>query len=122
MNWGMAMTDDMDLERMFATARSNRDALPAALAARMLADAAEVQSAQVERVPQPRPGIWAQLRAGLGGWTGMSGLATACAAGVWIGLAPPDFLPDPVGLVYQQQLDVDLIFGFDETGILTEDG
>ena len=119
------MTDDTDLEQMFAAARVQRDALPETLGARMLADAALVQAERQAEAPAPaaaRPGIWAQLRAGLGGWTGMSGLATACAAGVWIGLAPPDFLPDPVGLVYQQQLEVDLIFGVDETGILTEDG
>ncbi|SLN49130.1 hypothetical protein TRL7639_02712 [Falsiruegeria litorea R37] len=120
------MTDELDLEQMFAAARARRDTLPDALAARMLADAAQVQTdGRTNGAKTPvatRPGVWAQLRAGLGGWTGMSGLATACAAGVWIGLAPPDFLPDPVGLVYQQELEVDLIFGVDETGILTEDG
>ncbi len=26
----------------------------------------------------------------------MGGMAAACAAGLWIGLAPPDFVPDPV--------------------------
>ncbi|WP_164660969.1 hypothetical protein [Tropicibacter sp. Alg240-R139] len=120
------MTDDMDLEQMFANARTQRDHLPDALSARMLADAAQVQAGRATMEPAARPGLWAQLRAGLGGWTGLSGLATACAAGVWIGLAPPDFLPDPVGFVYQQEVEVDLIFGVDETGILpgilTEDG
>ncbi len=116
------MTDDMDLDQMFATARAERDHLPDALSARMVADATRVQEDRATTEPVVRPGIWAQLRMSLGGWTGMGGLATACAAGVWIGLAPPDFLPDPVGLVYQQELDVDLLFGVDETGILTEDG
>ncbi|MBO9453525.1 hypothetical protein J7426_24920 [Tropicibacter sp. R16_0] len=116
------MTDDTDLEHMFATARTQRDHLPDALSARMLADAAQVQAEFLAPEPAARVSLWSQLRAGLGGWSGLSGLATACAAGVWIGLAPPDFLPDPVGLVYQQELEVDLIFGVDETGILTEDG
>lgn len=121
----MAMTEnDSELERMFATARNQRDMLPDHLKSKILAEATAVQTAlsATENTPARRRGILRQINEALGGWTGLGGLATTCAAGVWIGLAPPDFLPDPVGLIFQQQIEVDLLFGVDDTGILTEDG
>lgn len=117
---------DEDLDLLFSQARDSRDAMPSDLVTRMLQDADAVQAElsappTSEHVHRHR-GLWAQVQQALGGWTGMSGLATACAAGVWIGLAPPDFLPDPVELVLQQQMETDL---FQETGLgmfLTEEG
>ncbi len=44
---------------------------------------------------------FAQLHDALGGWIGVSGLATAAVAGVWIGVAPPEGIVDPVNLVTQ---------------------
>ncbi|APG46252.1 hypothetical protein [Phaeobacter porticola] len=38
------------------------------------------------------------LLANLGGWPALGGLVTASAVGLWIGLAPPAFLPDPIEL------------------------
>ena len=49
-------------------------------------------------------------------------LAAACAAGLWIGLAPPDGLPDPVGLWEQSQTTYDLLQGSDLALALSEDG
>lgn len=115
-----------DLDAMLAAARARRDDLPDGLAARILADAATVQAAQTagseRRLPTRGPGFWAQLRGALGGWPGLGGLATACAAGVWIGLAPPDFLPDPVTLVYQDEADLDVMGGASLSEFLSEDG
>lgn len=39
------------------------------------------------------------LRDLLGGWMGLSGLAAASLVGLWIGIAPPDVLPDPAGWI-----------------------
>lgn len=38
------------------------------------------------------------IRTALGGWPAMAGLAAASLTGIWIGVAPPSFLPDPVAL------------------------
>ena len=37
-----------------------------------------------------RRGGWRDILGGLGGWPAMAGLAAACAAGVWIGVAAPE--------------------------------
>ncbi|MFC3615760.1 hypothetical protein ACFORG_18550 [Lutimaribacter marinistellae] len=122
MSWGMLMAEDQkELDEMFAAAR--RERMPAALADRMVADAAQVQAgrAKAARVkPKRRPAIWAQLREALGGWTGMGGLATACAAGLWVGLAPPAFMPDPAQLVYESEQEPDLFGGTDLALLLAE--
>ncbi|MCE8526144.1 hypothetical protein KBY23_12780 [Ruegeria pomeroyi] len=123
----MTMTDDMtDLDWMLHAARAGRDDLPEALAQRMLADAAGVQASLT---PRPVPGrdlhahgAWRALLAALGGWRGMGGLATACAAGVWIGVAPPEFLPDPAQLVLGAQTETETLGFYDLADIISEDG
>ena len=44
-------------------------------------------------------GVWRQLMIAIGGLPTLGGMAAACAVGVWVGLAPPSFLPDPAQLV-----------------------
>ncbi len=120
--------EDGILEVHFAAARRAGAELPAALTARMLADAARVQADQATPAPQRPTGrdavagrLWQLVRA-LGGWPAMGGLAAACAAGVWLGVAPPDFLPDPVGLVMQEQGEVNLLDSYQLSTVLLEDG
>lgn len=81
------MRDDDALEAMFQSARSSPPAVPAALMARVLADAQETQ-------PVPAQGIWRTLWHSIGGSRGLGGLVTATLVGVWIGVAPPDQIPD----------------------------
>lgn len=105
---------DMDwLDDMFATARQQPPHMPDALTQRMLADALGVQGADraIAPVHPARRGLLAQLSDLLGGWYGLGGLAAACAAGVWLGFAPPSGLPDPAGLLIdgQTQASVDLL-------------
>lgn len=118
MNWGMMMADKRmnELDQLLATARAPE--MPKGLSARMSADADQVQAgflaaaltAQSSVAPASVvPGIWAQLSNVLGGWPTLGGLATSCAVGVWIGFAPPSFLPDPVQLVMGQELELDLM-------------
>ncbi|MCB1341690.1 MAG: hypothetical protein KDK24_11645 [Pseudooceanicola sp.] len=105
------------LEALFAQARSAPPELPAGLASRMLADAARMQA------DRARGGVargWrAQLAEAIGGWFGVGGLATACAAGLWMGLAPPDGL-DPVS-AFQTQASYDLFEVSDISLALAED-
>ncbi|MEX0347863.1 MAG: hypothetical protein AB3N15_00425 [Paracoccaceae bacterium] len=105
---------DKDLEAFFAAARDRRDDMPDGLAARMMDDADRIQQDHlvVTDPVRSRPCLWDQLQSLLGGWAGMGGLVAASAAGVWIGLAPPEFLPDPAGLVFQQQEDLELFQSF----------
>ncbi|MCL6283953.1 hypothetical protein M3P21_10465 [Ruegeria sp. 2012CJ41-6] len=115
---------DKDLEALFAAARETRDDMPAGLAARMTADADRIQQdhlAPAEPV-RSRPGLWHQVQSLLGGWAGMGGLVAASAAGVWIGLAPPEFLPDPAGLVFQQEEDLELFQSFAFNDVTLEEG
>jgi hypothetical protein len=107
------------LDTLFAAARRQSQDLPPELEARILADAArigtmrEVRPSLVQRLRQ----IWDML----GGWPAATGLATACAAGVWIGLAPPSFLPDPVAMVLGDQVVLDQIDS-DPFATLLEEG
>ena len=118
-------TEDSILEAHFAAARRVDADLPAGLAARMLADADQVQAARQEVGQEGVTGAtsrWRQLLALLGGWPAMGGLATACAAGVWLGIAPPDFLPDPVGLVVaEQSSSVNLLDSYSLSSLMPED-
>ncbi|WP_027236874.1 hypothetical protein [Leisingera caerulea] len=98
----MADTDKAleELEDLFAAARSQRPGMPAPLNAAILADAAREQAGFRAAWPERavRQPLWRQLIEAIGGWPAMGGLAAASAAGLWIGIAPPSFVPDPVAL------------------------
>ncbi len=104
MNWGMTMTDDKDnLDLLFAQARQDRQDLPDDLAVRILTDAETVRLARLNPKPVKAAPPWRRILTGLGGWQGMSGLAAASVAGVWIGFSAPGFLPDPATILYPQE-------------------
>lgn len=126
-------TRDEDTLAPFLAAARAQDggALPAELRARMLADAAQVQAGFARRPGTQRPGTqrtgpqrtgpqrrrgagrWRAALAALGGWPALGGLAAASAAGLWIGLAPPAFLPDPAALIRPADADVTLFDSYD---------
>lgn len=97
------------LEDLFAAARSAPTELPGPLQASLLADAQRVQeerssardraaeTSQLLSSPQDLSRqIWRQFVSAVGGWPALGGLVAASLSGLWIGLAPPSFLPDPV--------------------------
>ena len=114
-----------DLERLFAKGRRGSAQMSAGLTQRILADADRVQAGFAPvSAPQAvaRPGLWSQALSALGGWPALGGLVTAGAAGIWIGLAPPSFLPDLDEFITLDSQDIDLI---DMDGLvlaLSEDG
>lgn len=122
----MADTDKalQELEDLFAAARSDRPAVPEHLSAAILADAAREQAgfqperpARAARLPK-----WRQLIEAIGGWPAMGGLAAASAAGLWIGVAPPAFVPDPVALAgYEDSSTVFADESYDIAVMLSED-
>jgi hypothetical protein len=77
--------DDGGLEALFAEAR--RDRPPAALVARVLADA------EAARPGRRREGLGAAILRAIGGWPSAAGLASASAAGLLIGFAAPGAVP-----------------------------
>jgi hypothetical protein len=110
--------DDLNedgLERFFAAARSRMPEPSEALMARVLADAEAAMVRRPDAVavrPVARGGAIGGLLSAIGGWAGLSGLATATAAGLWIGVAG---LADPVtltgGLFGGSALSVELMPG-----------
>lgn len=120
-------TEDHGLDLFFAAARAERIEMPVGLAERMRADAAMVQAGFAPPLapPQPgrAPGLLMQLWSALGGWPALSGMAVACAAGIWLGVSPPNFLPDPLGLVVQsQQSDLDVLNSYSLSSLMPEEG
>ena len=99
--------DDM-LEDLFDAARKAPPAMPDGLMDRIEAEGRA-------RQPQGRADHWRGWLAGIGGLAGLGGLVTATLAGVWIGVAGPAPLTDPV----ESFLGVDVA---EEDGWLGSDG
>ena len=111
------MTDGDDhLEGLLRAARADRALPPGGdWLARVTGDAL-AQAAATRAVRPKRPG--AQLRALLGGWRGLGGLAAAGVAGLVIGLAAPGVVTGPVdgaiwGGVFEDVLFADDLAWFD---------
>lgn len=96
-----AMTDKTDgfgdLDAFFDAARGGAPEVSDDFIARLTADALAEMPVAGARVVS-RPGLFGQLKASLGGWAGFSGLAAACAVGIWVGVNPPATLTDGLGL------------------------
>jgi len=102
--------DDLALENLFEQARATPPQVPDALIARVMADAQAVQ-------PRGRPTGWRGWLIAIGGLPALSGLVTATCVGFWIGVAPPDGLPDLAGLVLTGQDSTALETVTDMTGL-----
>ena len=118
---------DATLEALFAQARAIPPEMPVGLSNRIVMDAQQIQisrsQASVEMgPPEAGPGLWAQLRATLGGWPALGGMVVASLLGVWIGAAPPAFLPDATQTLGQTAQDVDVFDSFDMAIVFAEDG
>lgn len=114
-----------ELDDLLAAARDQADPLPHSLQAAILHDAASVQAGfEPEITPEvstsARGLTW--LLSLFGGSLGLGGVVCAGLAGVWIGVAPPAFLPDPVDYaVATLSAHSDAFDGFDLSELLDED-
>jgi hypothetical protein len=90
------LLEDAALDALFATARDT-DPMPSPeLMQRVMSDAMGVQVLQHSQpaAAQQTQSLWRGMLAALGGWPALAGLATACVAGVWVGVNPPDLISD----------------------------
>lgn len=116
-----------ELDALFHDARTDQPVISGGLMAAILDDATRVQETfaeppVVEALQTQRTSVVSRLFMILGGGMGVSGLMTAGLAGVWIGLAPPSFLPDPAGLATASaSLENDPFDGFDLSELMSED-
>lgn len=99
------------LEGLFQEARAEPPGVSDALMARVLADAEAVQ---------PKAGLrgWRGWVAAFGGLPALGGLVTATCVGFWLGVAPPEGLPDLAAVVLgtdtlaEEALDAPGLSGF----------
>ncbi|MBE1283949.1 MAG: hypothetical protein GJ676_11620 [Rhodobacteraceae bacterium] len=119
-----------ELETLFAQARAQRPGIPDGLTDRILADALAFQEAQT--APKPagethtgsgtdRVGIRGVFGSVFGGWPALGGMVAAALVGVWIGAAPPAFVPDAAQILSEADADLDVFDAIDLASLLTED-
>ncbi|MGR3616541.1 MAG: hypothetical protein ACU0BB_10905 [Paracoccaceae bacterium] len=112
-----------ELDGLFSQARAQRPVVPDALKKNILSDARTVQD-EMSGVSQDtaRSGLFEQIKAALGGWPSLGGLVAASLVGVWIGVAPPDFLTENESLLTEATQDLDLFDSFALESMLLEEG
>jgi len=102
-----APLDDQDLEALFEAAQRDTPELDPKFLAQLQAQAAAALPQQPAAVPQRRrPGIFGRLSqvvAQIGGWPAGAGLAMAGAAGVVIGVSPPETVLDITSAYFQTE-------------------
>lgn len=102
----MTQSDNaFDLDAAFEAARNAPPQMPIGLSARILADA---------EANLPRASLFERFMAAIGGTAGLGGLVTATVVGLWIGVAPPDGLGDPLQLIGVQVAAEDVDTDVDE--------
>ena len=119
----MTMTDKDRLEPFFEAARTERAEPNDAFLARLAADAAAVTAERGAPVVRSAPASpLRRMLEAIGGWPSVAGLATATAAGIWIGVAVPDLTTNFVPLSSETTAFelVDLVPGYGD--FIAEEG
>ena len=104
--------NENELESLFTQARATPPLMPDGLMARVIQDAEDVQ-------PTAAHGGWRSWLRAIGGAPGLGGLVSASVLGFWLGVAPPDNLPDLAGQVLGQDVSADFELTLDTTTDLT---
>ena len=95
--------DDILMDNLFAEARAHPPVPSQALMARILADA-EAEAVGVSLSGTGWRAGWRAWLVALGGLPGLGGMVTATCVGFWLGLAPPEGLPDLAGQVFGDEM------------------
>ncbi|MDA7426385.1 hypothetical protein [Thalassococcus lentus] len=102
---------DAELDDLFAAAKQTPAMPDQGFLARLEADALAQMPAPALRV---RQSLWQQISEVIGGWKGIGGLATACAAGLWLGISPPSGIETLIiEAMGGETLNVDPLSSFD---------
>ncbi len=125
-----------ELEALLQAARSAPPVPSDQLMTSIVDDAGRVQAEMAQfgvqtRMPDPagagtpsdlsEAGFFSWLTSVMGGGLGLGGVACAGAVGLWIGLAPPSFLPDPVAYSDLSMTEAEPFDSFDLTELFSED-
>lgn len=110
--------DDL-LDRGFQALKARETEPSDDLTARVLADADAIQQkAMRPAVPAKKAAFPSRVKALLGGWPALAGLATAGLAGVWIGASAPALLVQGSQILFFEEanamVDFDPGFGFSD--------
>lgn len=109
----MNKSDETALNKIFDEVRSERVEPSDDLMSRILEDAQVLQPEKMPSHTSSNISVFAQLKAMIGGWPALSGVAAAGVAGLWIGLAPPDDVEVWMAVALGQSTEVSLGSGFD---------
>ena len=106
----MTTSDHDPLDAVFKQAAETPESASDDFMARILADAQALQPSAPDLtsppVSEPEEGLWSRMWQGLGGWSSFAGLATATAAGVWIGVDTPDMANGVLGLYFDTSAEI----------------
>ena len=108
---------EAELDALLAQARTQKASPSDDLMARIAADAKRLQPAPKIATAQV-PSFWSQMRAALGGWPALGGLAATAVVGVYIGCSDPTLVSVP-GLATQ---DVEISDFFSSETLFNEEG
>lgn len=93
------------LDVFFEASKAAQPEASDALMARIMADAVALQPEPVV-VSSPTPvGLWGRISDAMGGWPSMAGLATAAAAGLWIGIDTPTLADGVMSLYFETETE-----------------
>ena len=107
--------NDAGLDGLLARATATVPDIPDGLEARVLGDALRVQAERAEPLRLRRQSALSRILSSIGGWPAAGGLAAATCAGFWLGVSPPDGLPDAGSLI----LGGDVVAGYDDSAELS---
>ncbi|SIT12333.1 hypothetical protein SAMN05421759_11813 [Roseivivax lentus] len=114
---------DDPLERYFEAGRNAPERPDPAFLARLAEQAAGMAADHRNREARPLRGTaLGQIREALGGWPALSGLAAAGLAGLWIGIAGPGPIADPLAVLWTgaENAAGSTLFGTDFATVLEE--
>jgi len=109
---------EMDaLDALLAEVADQKVAPSEDLMARVLADAASIQTTALPYSTRGTLGFLSPLWSALGGWAGAGGLAAVAATGVWLGIAPPAALESVTNIFFGNSVTLQVFSVDDVLGV-----
>lgn len=95
------MTKDKhnELDALLHAAAAEQTEVPEYLMTRVMNDATAQQDRLAVDRSHESSGVLSRLSELFGGWIGLSGVAAASCVGFWIGVSPPEGMPDAASMI-----------------------